>query len=234
MVLLSGGLDSATCLALAVKEKGKDNVIALNTYYGQKHKKEQECAEAIADHYGVSIIKLDINDVMKYSDCPLLEHSDREIEHSTYAEQTTGHPVATYVPFRNGVLLSIATAIGMSLGADTIWYGAHADDAAGSAYPDCSTEFVRKMNEAIREGTDNAVVIDAPFKRMNKSGVVKMGLELGVPFELTWSCYEGGEKPCGKCATCLDRAKAFSDNGTIDPALSCMQKPTIKNYGGTN
>ena len=101
-----------------------------------------------------------------------------------------------------------------------IYYGAHADDAAGFAYPDCSEVFNKAMNEAIYEGSGHQLRIEAPFVNMNKAEVVKLGLELEVPYHLTWSCYEGGDKPCRKCGTCIDRAAAFAANGVADPALA--------------
>ena len=103
--------------------------------------------------------------------------------------------------------------------ADVIYYGAHSDDAAGNAYPDCSEVFKNAMNQAIYEGSGRQLRVEAPFVNLTKADVVKKGLELNVPYELTWSCYEGGEKPCGKCGTCIDRAKAFAANGVADPAL---------------
>lgn len=221
LVLLSGGLDSATCLGLAVEKVGAENVIALNAYYGQKHKKEIECAQWIATYYGVKYIELDLSSIMQFSNCSLLQHSDKSIEKRSYAEQTAdskGNPVSTYVPFRNGLFLSVAAVVGLSVGANLIWYGAHADDAAGAAYPDCSQAFVDKINNAIIEGTAGQIAIEAPFVSLNKAGVVKEGLRLGIPYEHTWSCYEGGEKPCGKCGTCIDRENAFKANGAEDPA----------------
>ena len=134
-------------------------------------------------------------------------------------EETHGEkPVSTYVPFRNGLFLSSAASIALSHDCSKIMYGAHADDAAGAAYPDCSVDFVNAMNQAIYLGSGNQLTIEAPFVSLTKADVVKKGLELGVPYELTWSCYEG-EKPCGKCGTCIDRMKAFEKNGTIDPLL---------------
>ena len=100
-----------------------------------------------------------------------------------------------------------------------IYYGAHADDSAGFAYPDCSLVFNQAMNEAIWEGSGHQLKTEAPFVNVSKAEVVRIGLELGVPYELTWSCYEGGEKPCGKCGTCIDRAAAFQANHVEDPAL---------------
>ena len=218
LVLLSGGVDSATCLALAVEKFGAENVIALSSEYGQKHDKESECAQKIADYYGVKRLMIDLSATMQYSDCSLLKHSSKEIAKGAYSEQTDGKtPVSTYVPFRNGLFLSVAATIGLSIGASEIWYGAHADDAAGAAYPDCSMAFVEKINAAIMEGTAGMIRVVAPYVSVNKAGVVKDGLRMGVPYQYTWSCYEGGEQPCGKCGTCIDRKKAFELNGIADP-----------------
>ena len=160
--------------------------------------------------------------IFQYSDCSLLAHSDKEIPEESYAEQikkTNGSPVSTYVPFRNGLFLSSAASIALSKGCEVIYYGAHSDDAAGSAYPDCSDEFNKAMNEAIYLGSGKQLKIEAPFINKTKSQVVKIGLDLKVPYEYTWSCYEGADKPCGVCGTCIDRAKAFEANGVKDPAL---------------
>lgn len=220
MVLLSGGLDSATCLGLAVEKAGADNVIALNAYYGQRHRKEMECAKALTEHYGVAYYTADLSVIMKHSNSAMLSWSDQEVPHEEYAEQTKktdGKPVSTYVPFRNGLFLSAAASMGLSLRCSEVWYGAHADDAAGAAYPDCSIAFLKAINEAIMEGTAGQISVVAPFIRENKAGVVREGLKIKVPYEITWSCYEGGEKPCGKCGTCIDRIKAFKENGKEDP-----------------
>lgn len=220
LVLFSGGVDSTTCLAMAVDKYGKDNVVALSVSYGQKHTKEVEAANNIAAHYGVEFIKLDLSAMFQFSDCSLLEHSDKEIPHESYAEQlekTDGAPVSTYVPFRNGLFLASAASIAISKDCGVIYYGAHADDAAGNAYPDCSAVFNNAINTAIYEGSGHQVKVEAPFINISKSGVVKIGLELNVPYELTWSCYEGHHKPCGVCGTCRDRISAFEANGVKDP-----------------
>ena len=223
LVLSSGGVDSTTCLAMAVKEVGPENVLALSVYYGQKHDKEIQAAKKVAEYYGVQRMELDLSVIYAGSNCSLLKQSTEEIPLESYAQQieeTHGeHPVSTYVPFRNGLFLSSAASIALSHGCSKIMYGAHADDAAGAAYPDCSLDFVNAMNQAIYLGSGNQLTIEAPFVSLTKADVVKKGLELGVPYELTWSCYEGGEKPCGKCGTCIDRMKAFEKNGTIDPLL---------------
>lgn len=223
LVLSSGGVDSTTCLAMAVAEVGAENVLALSVYYGQKHDKEIQAAKKVAEYYGVQRMELDLSVIFAGSNCSLLKQSTEEIPLESYAQQieeTHGEkPVSTYVPFRNGLFLSSAASIALSHGCSKIMYGAHADDAAGAAYPDCSLDFVNAMNQAIYLGSGNQLTIEAPFVSLTKADVVKKGLELGVPYDLTWSCYEGGEKPCGKCGTCIDRMKAFEKNGTIDPLL---------------
>lgn len=221
VVLLSGGIDSTTCLAQAVEAYGADDVLALCLFYGQRHEKEIECAQKVADYYKVPFIERSVAKAFDLSNCTLLQSSKESIEHGSYAEQQKGvaGPVATYVPFRNGLFLSYAAAIAVSIGAEVIFYGAHADDAAGAAYPDCSPEFETAMCEAIFEGTGHQVVIEAPLLYLTKAEVVAKGLRLKAPYHLTWSCYEGGKKPCGKCATCIDRQKAFEANGIKDPAL---------------
>jgi len=219
IVLLSGGVDSTTCLAVALQDCEPENVLAVNMYYGQKHQREIASARRIAAYYGVEIMELDLSAIFAKSDCSLLIGSNNAIPHESYAEQqreTGGCPVSTYVPFRNGLMLSAAASIAVSVGASQIYYGAHADDAAGNAYPDCSVLFTEAMNRAIYEGTGGKVNIIAPFVTFNKAAVVKKGLELGVPYKMTWSCYEGGDKPCGKCGTCIDRANAFRVNGVED------------------
>lgn len=224
IVLSSGGVDSTTCVSLAVRDLGKENVSTVSVFYGQKHNKEIECARKIAEYYGLKHYEFDLSAIMQYSNCSLLKESTEKIQHKSYAEQIKEENgmVTTYVPFRNGLFLSVVASLAMSLYPDdetVIVIGAHADDAAGNAYADCSEPFIWNMNQAIEKGTYNKVKIVAPFVGKNKAEVVKAGLALKTPYELTWSCYEGGEKPCGTCGTCIDRAKAFEANGVKDPAI---------------
>ena len=222
LVLCSGGLDSTTCLALAVERYGAENVYALSISYGQKHTKELEAAKAVTDYYGIPLQTLDLAEIFAGSDCSLLKGSSAEIPKESYAEQlaqTGGKPVTTYVPFRNGLFLSSAASIALSHGCGVIFYGAHADDAAGNAYPDCSKAFNDAMNTAIYLGSGEQLRVEAPFVEKTKADVVAEGLRLHAPYHLTWSCYEGGTHPCGLCGTCRDRAAAFAANGIPDPAL---------------
>lgn len=227
IVLNSGGVDSTTCVSLAVDQLGKENVTTVSVYYGQKHSKELECAEKIAEYYGVDhrVIDLSKTGIMDDSNCPLLQQSTEEIPEKSYAEQIEQNGegmVSTYVPFRNGLMLSSIAALAMAKYPDDevfIYLGAHADDAAGEAYADCSKAFTDAIGQAISIGTYGKVQLVAPLVELNKAGVVEMGLKLGTPYELTWSCYNGGDRPCGKCGTCIDRAAAFAANGVEDPAL---------------
>ena len=232
LVLCSGGVDSTTLLAMAVNEYGAQNVYALSISYGQKHVREIEAARAVAAHYGVEQRFLDLGAIFADSACSLLAQSGAAVPHGTYAEQqaeisaasadeegSDGAAVSTYVPFRNGLFLSAAASMALSLECSVVYYGAHHDDVAGNAYPDCSLAFVQAMNRAIVEGTGGELRLEAPFVEATKADIVRTGLELGVPYELTWSCYEGGKAPCGQCATCLDRAAAIAANDVPDPAL---------------
>lgn len=219
VVLLSGGIDSTTCLALAIEKFGNKEVTALSLSYGQKHVKELKSAEEVAKYYDVPVVFRDLSEAFAMSDCSLLK-GQKDIEYRSYAEQIkeskTG-VISTYVPFRNGLFISFAAVYALSIGAEYVFYGAHADDAAGNAYPDCSPEFFNSMNSAVRRGSDFKVTLEAPFLYANKKTVVKTGLLLNTPYHLTWSCYEGKEKACGTCGTCIDRKAAFEANGTTDP-----------------
>ena len=225
IVLSSGGVDSTTCVGLAVMEYGDVNTSTVSVFYGQKHKKEIECARKVAEYYNLEHYELDLSNILQYSNCSLLEKSTEAIIHKSYAQQIAENgegKVSTYVPFRNGLMLSAVAALAQSIYPDDevhVFLGPHADDAAGNAYADCSIAFTDAMNKAINIGTYGKVILEAPLVNMNKAQVVETGLGIHVPYELTWSCYEGGDRPCGTCGTCIDRANAFKANGVEDPAL---------------
>lgn len=225
IVLSSGGVDSTVCVAMAVAKYGAENIATTSIFYGQKHNKELECARKVADYYKLPHYEFDLSSVLQFSNCSLLAQSTQAIEHKSYAEQITpvNGKVSTYVPFRNGLMLSVCASLAQSIFENDdveIYLGAHGDDAAGNAYADCSEIFVSTMSRAISIGTYEQVRVTAPFAGLSKADVVKKGLELKAPFELTWSCYEGGDKPCGECGTCIDRAKAFAANNVKDPAIA--------------
>lgn len=225
VVLVNGGVDSATCLALAACEFKASNVLALSVFYGQRHARELESARALCAHYGVAHRELDLSGVLADSRNALMAESDLAVPHESYAQQQQAQtdaetPVSTYVPFRNGLMLAAAASLALSVFPNEridLYLGAHADDAAGSAYPDCSPAFVSSLGAAISTGTYGLVTLRCPFASVGKDAVVREGLALGVPFKLTWSCYEGAEQPCGTCATCIDRIRAFRANGVEDP-----------------
>lgn len=218
VVLLSGGLDSAVLLAKMVHYG--DDVSAITVNYGQKHRgKEIACARDQAERLGVHWSYLNLTDVYLNVTNPLLTR-DKSIPEGSYAEQLKDMGgrgvVETYVPNRNMVLLSIAGSRAFATGATAVAYAAHMDDAIGSAYPDCTPEFVEAMDSVLKT---QGLSLFAPFINKTKGDIVRKGFELGVPFEYTWSCYEGSYTPCGKCGTCLDRAAAFAANGKADPLL---------------
>ena len=218
LVLSSGGVDSTTCVALAIERFGNENVSTVSVSYGQKHSKELECAKNIADYYKIKHYVIDLSEIMQYSNCSLLSHSTEEITIGSYGEQINNSSkgkVSTYVPFRNGLMLSSVAALAMSIYPDDIthvYLGAHADDATANAYADTSKAFTDAITLAIDEGTYHQVKVEAPLVEMNKAQVVKEGLRLKVPYNKTWSCYAGEEKPCGKCGTCIDAIEAFKIN----------------------
>lgn len=223
LVLCSGGLDSTTLLAMACQRFGAENVTALCISYGQRHTRELQAAAAVTDHYGVRRRFIDLAAIFAESNCSLLAHSTEDVPQGSYADQLNEQNsplVSTYVPFRNGLFLSTAASMALSLDCQVLFYGAHHDDWAGNAYPDCSPEFVDAMARAINCGSGGQLRMEAPFANWTKADIVRRGLELGVPYELTWSCYEGGEKPCGVCGTCVDRTRAFYENGITDPLLA--------------
>ena len=209
IVLLSGGLDSAVSFYLARKQ-GFD-CFCLIFDYGQRHKKEIECAKKLAKQARCQfkIIKLDLAS----GACALL---NKKIN---FAQGAKGIP-NTYVPARNIIFLSIALSYSEALKAEAIFIGVHAHDYSG--YPDCRPEFYQAFNKVIKVGTKSGVEnkkikVVTPLINKNKSQIIKLGVDLGVPFGLTWSCYRGGSKPCGKCDSCYYRAKGFRQAGLQDP-----------------
>lgn len=217
LVLSSGGIDSTTCLAIAIKNLGVDNVSSVIIHYGQRHSREVESARRIAEYYGINSYEFHIEDLFKYSNCSLMKRGQNVVE-STYEDQVhLGKKITSYVPFRNGLMLSICATLAQSLWEEEecyIYLGNHLSDYA---YADCSSLFVQKMDAAINQGTYGLVHFVSPLEHMTKDQVVAKGIELGVPYELTYSCYEGDVLPCGKCASCLERISAFNKNGVKDP-----------------
>ena len=218
LVLLSGGIDSTVCTVLACREFGRKNVIALSLLYGQKHAKEIEAARNVAEHLGIEDHMIqDLPDIFKGGGSTLIDQ-DRPNPEATYEELSKLPGISpTYVPFRNANLLSAAATVSLIKGADAIFYGAHSEDARSWAYPDCTPEFNGAMANAIYIGSYMKVRLITPLQWLTKIEVVALGEKIGTPFELTWSCYNGKEKACGVCPTCVGRLEAFAGNGLTDP-----------------
>ncbi|HTZ61465.1 MAG TPA: 7-cyano-7-deazaguanine synthase QueC [Thermoplasmata archaeon] len=217
VVLLSGGMDSATCLALAAAE-GRP-VHALTLVYGQRHAREVRSARALARHFGVrehTIVRLPVGPLLGSS---LTDRRRRLPRRLT----STGRIPSTYVPARNTIFLSIALGYAESRALDAIWIGANAIDYSG--YPDCRPAFLRAFERLARLATKAGVEghwrlkLRAPLLRSSKAGIVRRGERLGVPWALTWSCYAGGRRPCGVCDSCRLRARGFAEAGVRDPLL---------------
>lgn len=221
VVLSSGGLDSTTCVGIAVDEVGAENVSTVSIFYGQRHEKELQAAQKVANHYNVSHYEVDLSSALQFSNCSLLNKSSADVPLMSYADQLReGNAPTTEVPLRNGLMLMCVGSIAMQLYPNNevdVYIGAHSDDAAGNAYPDCAQEFIDHVNDAILFGSRGKVKVVAPFVNCNKASIVKQGLSLSVPYNLTTSCYNGRDKACGLCGTCRDRIIAFKKNNAIDP-----------------
>ena len=217
VVLLSGGLDSTTALYLA-HSKGLE-LYAVSFVYGQRHDKELQCAQWQAEHLQVKkhyVIDLSFT----AWDTSSLTHNAAGNNIEVGNLQRVEAP-NTYVPARNMVFLSIAASVAESVGAQYIYIGVSEADYSG--YVDCRESFIKAMQAAINQGTERKIIngtpieIYAPFLHANKAEEVIMGVQLGVDFSHTWSCYKGGEHPCGQCDSCLLRARAFAEAGVPDP-----------------
>ncbi len=206
VVVLSGGADSST-VAYWAKNQGYD-VYAITFKYGQIANKETESAQKIAQNLAVPIKVVDVS--------PLKEIFGEVTSLCNAAiPMTSSFSDPIIVPFRNAIFLSVAVSYAVSVGADKIFYGAHGSDEP--FYPDCRREFYKAFEKAACLGTEKDIAIEAPFSGKPKSESIKMGAELGVPFELTWSCYSDGVKHCGKCESCVNRKKAFREACVRDP-----------------
>lgn len=207
VMLYSGGMDSTVLLY-----KLKPNVKALMCNYGQRHRKEIEYARDICIENRIKWDTIDISAIH-----PLIHKGalsgHEPVPEGHYAEESMK---ATISPNRNMIILSIAVAHAIAIGARNVWYAAHAGDHA--IYPDCRPEFVEALDKAIYLGNRwSEIHLVAPFLQMSKSDIVQEGTRYGVPFARTWSCYKGGELHCGKCGTCVERREAFQLAGAEDP-----------------
>jgi 7-cyano-7-deazaguanine synthase len=217
IVLLSGGLDSTTTLAIA-HHKGFE-LHTLSFDYGQRHQREVTAAEAVAKYYGVQQQRTVTIDLRAFGGSALTD--DFDVPHSRTLEKMAQEIPITYVPARNTIFLSFALAYAEVAGANDIFLGINAIDYSG--YPDCRPEYLEAYERMANLATKASVQdgrefhIHAPLIQMNKAQIIQKGVELGVPYGLTWSCYEGGELACGTCDSCLLRLNGFAEAGMRDP-----------------
>jgi 7-cyano-7-deazaguanine synthase len=216
VLIFSGGIDSSTLLYYLLKNGY--SVHALTFIYGQRHVKEVDSAKKVAKKASeIGFVEHRIVDITSIHD--LISKGaitgNEEIPEGHYTEESQR---ITVVPNRNMIFLSIAVGYAVKIGAKDVYYAAHRSD---QIYPDCRKEFVKAMDSAIYlANIYNPVELKAPFVDMTKAEIVALGLKLGVPYELTWSCYAGGERPCLKCGTCVERTEAFLLNNSKDPLLT--------------
>lgn len=213
VVLASGGMDSATAAATA-QENGHD-LYMLHTSYGQQtESKELECARQQADHFDAAdFLHLQTNHLSKIGESSL---TDDEIDVAE-ADLESDEVPSSYVPFRNANLLSMAVSYAEANGCGTVYIGAHSEDFSG--YPDCRPQFFKTFQQVINVGTkaETDIELKAPFVEWSKTDIAQHGLELGVPYEMTWSCYQAEAPACGTCDACAFRLQAFQNLGTKDP-----------------
>jgi queuosine biosynthesis protein QueC len=214
VVIVSGGVDSTTLLYKVARENYE--TYALTFIYGQKHKREIESAKRICGGLNVSHKVIDLSALKELLSGSALTDSQVEIPEVPETTEYYETLKTTIVPNRNAIFLSTAVGYAVSIGANHVFFGAHHSDRG--VYPDCRREFVEAFENAERLANDNSgLVIAAPFVCINKSDIVKLGAELGVPYKETWSCYRGGEIHCGVCSSCRERKRAFQEAGVSDP-----------------
>ncbi len=221
VVLLSGGLDSTTVLAEARRQGFA--AYALSFDYGQRNRYELERAAAIAAHYGAVEHRKVVIDLRVFGGSSLT--SDAPVERNRSLNEIGRSIPSTYVPVRNTLFLSYALAWAEVIGSTDLFIGVNALDTSG--YPDCRPEFIRAFqdlaNLATRLGTETGkkIVVHAPLQQLDKAGIIRLGLELGVDYGMTNTCYDplDGGKPCRTCDACILRAKGFEQAGAIDPLI---------------
>ena len=211
VVLLSGGMDSCVCAALAARDH---EAAAVHVSYGQRTEaRERKAFEAICDRLGIRDRLVVRNEALRAIGGSALTDSRIEVPESHAKGE--GVPV-TYVPFRNAHFLSVAVSWAEVLGAHKVYIGAVEPDSSG--YPDCRPAYYRAFNEVIKAGTkEGDIAVVTPLIAMHKAEIVRLGLELNAPFDLTWSCYQREDRACGVCDSCVLRLRAFQDAGSKDP-----------------
>jgi 7-cyano-7-deazaguanine synthase len=217
VVALSGGMDSTVCASLAVRQKGADRVAALHVSYGQRTEaREQRAFTEICDRLGIARRLIVHNQALSQIGGSAL--TDRALDVPDAGPEIGAHVPITYVPFRNAHFLSVAVSWAEVLGASDIFIGAVAQDSSG--YPDCRPEYYAAFNRLIQAGTrEGTIQIQTPLIALKKFEIVRLGVEVDAPFELTWSCYSREDQACGVCESCALRLRAFETAGVPDPIL---------------
>ena len=217
LVLLSGGLDSTVLLHHVSKQLQRQPIHALSFQYGQRHTRELDCAQKQAVSIGVAqhhIIDLNFLGPLIANGSSLIT-GGAPVPDLDALDEAERHQPSTYVPNRNMMLLSMAAAYAEAHGIYTLYYGAQAQDEYG--YWDCTPEFLTRINAVLSLNRKTPVTVEAPLMRHSKADNVRLGLQLGVDFSQTWSCYRGGDKACGTCPTCIERLNAFQALNETDP-----------------
>lgn len=208
LIILSGGMDSVTLLY----DRKDEIAVAVTFDYGSNHnKREEEFAKYHCEKLGIEHIIIPLTFIHDYFKSSLLEGASA-IPNGHYEDETMK---STVVPFRNGIMLSVACGLAESRELEKVLIANHFGDHA--IYPDCRKGFIDAMSEAMRNGTYKGITIDAPYTTITKTDIAKIGKSLGIDYSKTYSCYKGGEKHCGKCGTCVERKEALRDAGIEDP-----------------
>jgi len=207
VIILSGGMDSTTLLY----DQQERIALAVTFDYGSKHNaREIPFAELHCQRLGIRHVVVKLDFMTKYFKSSLLQGGE-DIPEGHYAEENMK---STVVPFRNGIMLSIAIGMAESAGLQHVMMANHSGDH--TIYPDCRPEFVSAMSEAARVGTFPGITLLCPFTNMTKGDIARRGRELGIDYAETWSCYQGGERHCGRCGTCVERREALQQAGITD------------------
>ena len=212
VIVLSGGMDSTTLLDHYAQAGHR--LCAVTVDYGQRHRREIESARAVAAHYGAEHVVVDLTSVGRALTGSALTDSTVDVPEGHYAEDSMR---ATVVPNRNAILANVAVGVAVARGAQVVALGMHAGDHF--VYPDCRPKFVDALDQLVQVANEGFAPprVEAPFVNMTKTDVAARGAELNAPLHLTWSCYKGGDKHCGRCGTCVERWESFRDAGITDP-----------------
>lgn len=211
VVIYSGGMDSFTLLHLVISQGYQ--VFPVSFHYGQRHARELEAAAGVCRSLGLQHQQIDLRAIAPLIDSSALT-GGQDVPDGAYAPDNLA---ATFVPNRNMILLSLAVGYAVNIGAEVCFYGAHGGDHV--LYPDCTPEFVGKMDQLARLANLDPVRIEAPFLHQDKADILRQGLAMGLDYAQTWTCYRGGQLACGRCSACRERLQAFAGCGLSDPLV---------------